>query len=91
MSAGSRWRRIGAAVAVALVASLGTVFVTSAPATAHGQFVRSDPPAGSEVRVAIEVIFLYFTEKPTSNAYFSVTAPSGARVDRLWSNVGFRK
>ena len=31
-------------------------------------------------------IVLWFTEKPTSNAFFSVTAPSGARVDRLWSH-----
>jgi len=80
------WRRVGAALAVALVASFGTVFASAAPASAHGQFVRSDPAAGATVSSALETIYVYFSEKPTSNAFFAVTAPSGARVDRLWSH-----
>lgn len=82
----ARWRRAAAAVAVALVACLGTVLITDGPALAHGQFVRSDPAAGSRVSTALETIYLYFTEKPTSNAYFAVTAPSGVRVDRVWTH-----
>jgi methionine-rich copper-binding protein CopC len=71
---------------VALVASFGAVLGTAAPAAAHGQFVRSDPAAGTQVTAPLTAVYLYFTEKPTSNAFFAVTAPSGARVDRLWSH-----
>jgi methionine-rich copper-binding protein CopC len=69
-----------------LVAGGVTVFGTSAPAAAHGQFVSSDPASGTEVTTALERILVYFTEKPTSNAYFAVTEPGGLRVDRLWSH-----
>ncbi len=82
----ARWRRLLAALAVAVVAVAVSTFGWSAPAAAHGQFVSSDPAAGSDVSTAIDRILVYFTEKPTSNAYFAVTEPGGARVDRLWSH-----
>ena len=81
-----RWRRLAAAIAAGLAAGLGTVVAVGTPAVAHGQFVSSIPVDGSEVTEPLSDLFLYFTEKPTSNAYFAVTAPSGARVDRLWSH-----
>jgi methionine-rich copper-binding protein CopC len=68
------------------MAAIGTVVMVSTPAAAHGQFVRSVPAAGETVTEALEAIYLYFSEKPTSNAYLAVTAPSGVRVDRLWSH-----
>jgi len=81
-----RWRRLIAAIAAGLAAGLGTVVSVGAPAQAHGQFVSSIPVAGSEVTEPLSDLFLYFTEKPTSNAYFAVFAPNGDRVDRLWSH-----
>jgi methionine-rich copper-binding protein CopC len=81
-----RWRRLIAAIAAGLAAGLGTVVGVGAPARAHGQFVSSIPVAGSEVTEPLSDLFLYFTEKPTSNAYFAVFAPNGDRVDRLWSH-----
>ena len=64
--------------------------VLATPASAHGQFVSSDPAKDSTVSMPLASIVVYFTEKPTSNAFFSVTAPSGARVDRLWSHGSTR-
>ncbi|MBX6748448.1 MAG: copper resistance protein CopC [Micromonosporaceae bacterium] len=81
-----RWRRLCAAIAAGLVAGLGTVVGVGTPAMAHGQFVSSIPVNGSEVTEPLADLFLYFTEKPTSNAYFAVFSPSGDRVDRLWSH-----
>lgn len=79
----ARWvRRL---VVLALLATAGIAGIAS-PAAAHGQFVTSDPERDSTVTMPLTSVVLYFTEKPTSNAYFSVTAPSGARVDRLWSH-----
>jgi methionine-rich copper-binding protein CopC len=81
-----RWRRLIAAVAAGLVAGFGTVVGVGTPAMAHGQFVTSVPLPGSEVTEPLSDLFLYFTEKPTSNAYFAVFSPGGERVDRLWSH-----
>jgi methionine-rich copper-binding protein CopC len=75
-----------AAAAVGLVAALGPVLGVGSPAAAHGQFVTSDPVPGSQVATALQTIYVFFTEKPTSNAYFAVTAPNGYRVDRVWSH-----
>lgn len=91
MSAGlkrtaSRWRRLAAVVAAGLVAAVATVTMVAAPAVAHGQFVSSDPVSGASVSEPLTQIFIYFTQKPTSNAYFAVTAPGGARVDQLWTH-----
>jgi methionine-rich copper-binding protein CopC len=40
----------------------------------------------STVSAPMESLSLYFTEKPAPNAYFTITAPSGVRVDRRWSH-----
>jgi methionine-rich copper-binding protein CopC len=56
------------------------------PAQAHGQFVTSTPASGSIVTTQLDTIYLYFTEKPTSDAFFSVTSPNKTRVDKLWSH-----
>ena len=69
----SRWRRLVAAAAVGLVAALGTVLGVGSPAAAHGQFVTSDPVPGSQVTTALQMIYVFFTEKPTSNAYFAMS------------------
>ncbi len=79
-------RRLAAVIAAGLVAAVATIVMVAAPAGAHGQLVRSDPAAGATVSEPIEELHIYFTERPTSNAYFAVTAPSGARVDRVWTH-----
>jgi methionine-rich copper-binding protein CopC len=86
VSHGGSRRRLGAAVAAGLLAAVCVAVGLGSPAAAHGQFVGSNPAPGSEVTEALETIFVYFTEKPTSNAYFAVTGPEDVRVDRLWSH-----
>jgi methionine-rich copper-binding protein CopC len=78
-----RWTR---RLLVLAVLALAGIFGIASPASAHGQFVTSDPERDSTVTIPLTSVVLYFTEKPTSNAFFSVTAPSGTRVDRLWSH-----
>ncbi|GAA3422706.1 hypothetical protein GCM10018952_76540 [Streptosporangium vulgare] len=46
----------------------------------------STPAKDSTVKEPMESLALYFTEKPAPNAYFTVTTPSGARVDEPWSH-----
>ncbi|GIH67021.1 copper resistance CopC family protein [Microbispora siamensis] len=58
----------------------------AAPAFAHGQLAMSTPVKDSTVREPMESLALYFTEAPAPNAYFAVTAPGGARVDRPWTH-----
>lgn len=82
-SSTARWRRLLAATAVGLVAGVGVVLGVGQPALAHGQFVTSTPGVGANV-TELGTVYVYFTEKPTSDAFFSVTSPSGARVDKLW-------
>lgn len=66
---------LGASVALAAVGS---------PASAHGQLAVSNPVAGATVAQPMRALELYFTEAPAANAYFTVTAPSGVRVDAGW-------
>ena len=68
------------AVVVAAVLGLGS------PAAAHGQLAFSEPAHQSTVNAPLERLALYFTEKPASNAYFTLTAPTGQRVDKGWSH-----
>ncbi|MCG5468142.1 copper resistance protein CopC [Micromonospora sp. LAH09] len=56
-----------------------------APASAHGQLATSTPLTGTVVREPLTQLGLYFTEKPASNAHFTVTGPDGSRVDNGWS------
>jgi methionine-rich copper-binding protein CopC len=83
-------RRLCSAALAAVVAVVGSVVGLATPASAHGQFVMSDPARDGTVSMPLASIVLWFTEKPTSNAFFSVVAPGGARVDRLWSHGGPR-
>ncbi|TWJ20976.1 methionine-rich copper-binding protein CopC [Micromonospora endolithica] len=44
----------------------------------------STPAPGATVTEAMTDVQLYFTEKVASNAYFTITAPDGGRVDHSW-------
>ncbi|WP_329104013.1 copper resistance protein CopC [Micromonospora sp. NBC_01699] len=70
-------------LAVALGATI-VLAVTGAPASAHGQLAVSDPVAGATLSRPMQALELYFTEAPTANAYFTLTTPSGVRVDAGW-------
>jgi methionine-rich copper-binding protein CopC len=77
-----RMRRLLAlAAAVALA-----VLILPAPASAHGQLAFSDPANESTITEPRAQLALYFTERPASFAFFSVTAPDGVRVDQSWTN-----
>ncbi|XVQ89300.1 copper resistance protein CopC [Microbispora siamensis] len=71
---------------LAVVVGVLTMTTLAAPASAHGQLAMSTPVKDSTVREPMESLSLYFTEAPAPNAYFAVTAPSGARVDRPWTH-----
>ncbi|MBQ1034931.1 copper resistance protein CopC [Micromonospora sp. C81] len=71
-----------AALAATVVVSL---VLPVAPASAHGQLATSTPLTGTVVREPLTQLGLYFTEKPASNAHFTVTGPDGSRVDNGWS------
>ncbi|GGM09204.1 hypothetical protein GCM10007977_007920 [Dactylosporangium sucinum] len=66
------------------LAAVFAVLVPATPAAAHGQLAMSDPVADSTVSDAKAELKLYFTEQPASFAWFTVTAPSGRRVDGGW-------
>ncbi|MET8348556.1 MULTISPECIES: copper resistance protein CopC [unclassified Micromonospora] len=76
------WSRAAAALAATLAVSL---LLPAAPASAHGQLATSTPLTGTVVREPLTQLGLYFTEKPASNAHFTVTGPNGSRVDSGWS------
>jgi methionine-rich copper-binding protein CopC len=69
---------------IVILAAVGLTF-PAAPAHAHGQLAVSKPLANTIVNDPLERIELYFTEQPAANAYFTVTAPGGGRVDNGWS------
>ncbi len=69
---------------VALVVLIATVAFPE-PASAHGQLAVSTPAHGGTLTERAETVSLAFTEKPSPYAYFTVTAPGGARVDGPWS------
>ncbi|MEU8204954.1 copper resistance protein CopC [Streptosporangium sp. NPDC049046] len=79
----ARWLGQLLVLAVVAVVALTTL---ATPASAHGQLAMSTPAKDSTVKEPLESLALYFTEKPAPNAYFTVTAPSGARVDEPWSH-----
>ncbi|WP_432826985.1 copper resistance CopC family protein [Dactylosporangium sp. CA-092794] len=70
-------------VAVVLVAA-ALVVLPATPAAAHGQLALSDPVQDSTVSQPMSDISLYFTETPPSFAWFTLTTPSGRRVDNGW-------
>ncbi|GAA2526096.1 copper resistance CopC family protein [Winogradskya humida] len=57
------------------------------PALAHGGLVVTTPAEGQQLSAPADAVTLTFTEKPAPFAYFTVTAPTGARVDSGWSNA----
>ncbi|GAA3032282.1 hypothetical protein GCM10017559_69370 [Streptosporangium longisporum] len=79
----ARW--LGQLLVLVVVAGAALTALAT-PASAHGQLAMSTPAKDSTVTEPLESLALYFTEKPATNAYFSVTAPGGARVDRPWSH-----
>ncbi len=79
----ARW--LGQLLVLAVVAGVALTALAT-PASAHGQLAMSTPAKDSTVTEPMESLALYFTEKPAPNAYFTVTTPSGARVDQPWSH-----
>ena len=77
------WRR---SLAVVLVAMLAGAAVSPAPALAHGTLVSSTPANGATVRARVDAVSLTFTEMPAPFAYFTITGPTGVRLDNGWSN-----
>ncbi|MDI1464692.1 copper resistance protein CopC [Catellatospora sp. KI3] len=71
-------------IAVVALATALAVALPS-PARAHGQLAFSDPADQTTVTDARDRVTLYFTERASSVAFFSVTAPDGTRVDHGWS------
>src|SRR4051794_4998132 len=74
------WARIALTAPLALTA----VALPATPAAAHGQLALSDPLPDSTDNQPKTDLQLYFTEAPASYAYFTLTTPSGRRVDNGW-------
>ncbi|MEV1073634.1 copper resistance protein CopC [Micromonospora parva] len=77
--------RMVAGLLALLLASAVALLASAQPAAAHGTLAMSTPAAGATVREALTSVQLFFTEKAAPNAYFTVTAPGGIRVDNGWS------
>lgn len=69
---------------VLATAALAFLLLPVAPAAAHGQLVESSPVNDGTISAPVDAVALYFTEKPASNAYFTVTGPDGGRLDHGW-------
>ncbi|MGI5243602.1 copper resistance CopC family protein [Dactylosporangium sp. CA-139066] len=76
--------RLPVRVAAALLVVAAAVVLPATPAAAHGQLAMSDPVADSTVAQPRPEVTLYFTETPASYAWFTVTTPSGRRVESAW-------
>ncbi|WP_203910290.1 copper resistance CopC family protein [Rhizocola hellebori] len=74
-------RLLALAAAVALA-----VIMLPAPAFAHGQLALAEPANQSTLMEPRAQVALYFTEKPASFAFFTVTSPDGVRVDQGWTH-----
>ena len=70
--------------AAAVLLAVAAVLLPASPAAAHGQLAMSDPVADSTVSQPRPELTLYFTETPASYAWFTVTTPSGRRVESAW-------
>ncbi|MGW5558980.1 copper resistance protein CopC [Micromonospora sp. NPDC003944] len=75
----------GRAVLALVVVLVVSLLLPVAPASAHGQLATSTPLKGTVVREPLGQLALYFTEKPASNAHFTISGPDGSRVDNGWS------
>ncbi|MEU7848970.1 copper resistance protein CopC [Micromonospora parva] len=77
--------RVVAGLLAILLASAVALLASAQPAAAHGTLAMSTPAGGATVREALTSVQLFFTEKAAANAFFTVTAPGGIRVDNGWS------
>ncbi|SCG55678.1 copper resistance CopC family protein [Micromonospora zamorensis] len=68
-----------------LLASAVALLASAQPAAAHGTLAMSTPESGATVNEPLTSVQLYFTEKAAANAFFTITAPGGVRVDNGWS------
>jgi methionine-rich copper-binding protein CopC len=82
VSPATRW--LARSAVTALLAGLALLGAAQ-PAAAHGQLVFAEPAKDSTVTAALDRVSLYFTEKPPGDAYFTLSAPDGSRVDNGWS------
>ncbi|GFJ86730.1 copper resistance CopC family protein [Phytohabitans rumicis] len=78
-------RTLSALLCVVL-ASAFSVLAAAAPAAAHGTLAMSTPADGATVTGPLTAVELYFTEKVAANAYFTITALGGKRVDNGWTH-----
>ncbi|WP_249998112.1 copper resistance protein CopC [Actinoplanes sp. M2I2] len=77
-------------VVLAFTAAVVVVFAAPSPAAAHGTLAMSNPASGTTLAAPVGSVELFFTEKVPDNAYFTVTAPGGGRVDSGWEHASPR-
>ncbi|MBE1489333.1 copper resistance CopC family protein [Plantactinospora soyae] len=78
-------RTLASAATIAVLATAVAVLAAAPPAVAHGTLAMSTPAEGATVNGPLTAVELHFTEKVASNAYFTITAPGGGRVDNGWT------
>ncbi|MBY8870681.1 copper resistance protein CopC [Micromonospora sp. PLK6-60] len=78
-------RAVAGLFAVVLACAVA-VLGLAPPAAAHGTLAMSTPAEGATVDRPLTAVELYFTEQVAGNAYFTVTAPGGGRVDNGWAH-----
>ncbi|MER5456476.1 copper resistance CopC family protein [Micromonospora sp. NPDC002389] len=79
-------RRAVSGLLALVLASAAVLLASTPPAAAHGTLAVSTPADGATVDTALTTVELYFTEQVRDDAYFTVTAPGGARVDNGWTH-----
>ncbi|MEU1588385.1 copper resistance protein CopC [Micromonospora sp. NPDC005710] len=77
-------RMVSGLLALLLVSAVA-LLASAQPAAAHGTLAMSLPASGATVREPLTSVQLFFTEKAAANAFFTITAPGGIRVDNGWS------
>ncbi|WP_328382203.1 copper resistance protein CopC [Micromonospora zamorensis] len=77
--------RVVSGLLALLLASAVALLASVQPAAAHGTLAMSTPAGGATVSEPLTSVQLYFTEKAAANAFFTITAPGGIRVDNGWS------
>ncbi|PZG19968.1 hypothetical protein C1I95_10545 [Micromonospora craterilacus] len=77
-------RVVSSLLALVLVTAV-SVLTSAPPAAAHGTLAMSTPTEGATVNEPLATVELYFTEQVAANAYFTITAPGGGRVDNGWT------
>ncbi|MDG9675835.1 copper resistance protein CopC [Micromonospora sp. DH14] len=78
-------RRLVSGLLALALATAVTLLASAPPAAAHGTLAMSTPVAGATVSGPLTSVQLFFTEKVAANAYFTITAPGGSRVDNGWT------